>query len=182
MKHRVYISDHGNFNMFGINVSLPAILELEEDQISYLKNTGQYNIKELNASQVEQPKPTPLSNIEGDRFENIRSFSVNELAFKTPILGTNYAAKAKDAIIVPKNSYIARKAESIKKDKARNLSILNSVNKASSTKNKTIAPSTNINTKVKDNSLDGVNKEKNTGKAIQPTMLEVPKTNIVEKK
>ena len=161
------------FNMFGINVSLPAILELEEDQISYLRNSGQYNIKDLSSSQLEQAKPTPLSNIEGDRFESARTFSVNELAFKSPILGTKFANKAKDAIVVPKNSIIARKAENIKKDKARNISILKAAsNKANSSNTNKVL---HINTKVKDNSISGVSKDKN--KPVNPNMLEQPKPN-----
>ena len=164
--------------MFGISTSLPAILELEEEQITYLKNTAQYNIKDLNSSQIEQPKETPLSSIEGDRFDSARTFSVNELAFKSPILGTKFAAKAKDAIVINKNSPLAKKAETIKKDRARNLAILKAANSINAKKKG--GSTINVNTKAVDNTLDNITKEK--GKAKQPTMLELPKEALVEKK
>lgn len=109
-KRRVYISDHGNFNLFNMDISLPAILELTDEQIEYINNTGLYQISELSAAQLSQPLPTALSAIEGSRFDATRTISVNELSFKTPIMGTQYAKKAKNAIIVKKNSIYAKAA------------------------------------------------------------------------
>ena len=93
-----------------MNVSLPAIMELTEEQISYITNSGQYKISELNSLQSSSALPTMLSEIEGDRFETSRTISVNELSFKAPIMGTKFAEKAKNAIIVKKNSIYAKAA------------------------------------------------------------------------
>ena len=108
MKRRVRILDHGVFKLFGLNVSLPALIELTEEQIDYIKTSGLYKIAELTPEQLTQAKPTPLSDIEGDRFEHARTRSVNQLAFKTPIMGTDYKEKAKNAIIIKKNSSLLK--------------------------------------------------------------------------
>lgn len=109
-KHRVSITDHGVFNLFGMNVSLPAIIELEDDQIQTIKNSGLYHISELDSSQKMQAKPTPLSEIEGDRFDRARTLSVNELAFKNPIMGTAFKNKAQNGVIVKKGSFLINRA------------------------------------------------------------------------
>ena len=109
-KRRISISDHGTFTLFGKNISLPAIIELEDDQIEYIKNTGLYHISEPSASQLAQAKPTPLSDIEGDRFDRARTLSVNELSFRAPIMGTQFKEKAKNAIVVKRNSIYAKTA------------------------------------------------------------------------
>ena len=109
-KRRVYISDHGTFNLFDMNISLPAIIDLTEEQIEYINNTGLYQISELTAEQTSKAKPTTFSNVDGDRFDSARTLSVNELSFKMPIMGTQFAKKAKDAIIVKKNSIYAKAA------------------------------------------------------------------------
>lgn len=109
-KRRVYISDHGTFNLFNMDISLPAIIELTEEQIEYINNTGLYQISELSAAQASQALPTLFSGVDGDRFDSARTISVNELSFKTPIMGTQFAKKAKDAIIVKRNSIYAKAA------------------------------------------------------------------------
>ena len=110
VKRRVYISDHGAFRLFDMDISLPAIIELTDEQIDFINASGLYKINELNSSQSLPATPTVLSALDGDRFESARTISVNELSFKMPILGTQYAKKAKDAIIVKKNSIYAKAA------------------------------------------------------------------------
>lgn len=110
-KRRVYISDHGTFTLFDMRVPLPAIMELTESQIDYIKKSGIYKISELSAAQTLKAKPTAFSDIEGDRFESARTKSVNELAFKKPILGTKFAEKAKNAVIVKKSSVYGKKLQ-----------------------------------------------------------------------
>ena len=122
--------------MFGMNISLPAIIELEDDQIETIKNTGLYHISELNASQKEQAKPTPLSEIEGDRFDRARTLSVNELAFKNPIMGTSFRNKAKNGLIVKKGSMLINRA----------LKIEEKIPSKKVTSNETTAPVTLNNT------------------------------------
>lgn len=117
IKRRVRILDHGIFKLFGMNVQLPALLELTEDQIEYIKASGLYKIAELTPEQLQQAKPTVLSEIEGDRFEHARTRSVNQLAFKMPIMGSKFAEKAKDAIVLKKNSPILQSAQKNSKKK-----------------------------------------------------------------
>ena len=126
-KRRVSIIDHGIFNMFGMNISLPAIIELEDDQIEIIKNTGLYHVAELNANQREQAKPTPLSEIEGDRFDRARTLSVNELAFKNPIMGTSFKNKAKNGVIVKKGSMLINRALKIDEKAQSNKSSVRNV-------------------------------------------------------
>lgn len=110
-KRKVFISNHGQFDQFGMNISLPAIIELTEDQISFINNTGLYKIEDLNSRQTENTTSTEDEIINGgDRFSRKRSISVNELTFKAPIMGTAYASKAKDAIIVKKGSIYEKQA------------------------------------------------------------------------
>lgn len=108
-KRRVLIADHGMFTLFDMNISLPAIIELSEEQINYINTSGLYRIQELNATQLNKSIPTTLNSIDGERFEN-RTFSVNELAYKAPIMGSEFADKAKNAIVVKKGSLYARAA------------------------------------------------------------------------
>ena len=108
-KRRVLIADHGMFTLFDMNISLPAIIELSEEQINYINTSGLYRIQELNATQLNKSIPATLNSIDGERFEN-RTFSVNELAYKAPIMGSEFADKAKNAIVVKKGSLYARAA------------------------------------------------------------------------
>lgn len=110
-KRRVYISDHGTFTLFDMRVPLPAIMELTDSQIDYIKKSGIYKISELSAAQTLKAKPTAFSDVDGDRFETARTKSVNELAFKKPILGTKFAEKAKNAVIVKKSSNYGKKLQ-----------------------------------------------------------------------
>lgn len=123
IKRRVRILDHGVFKLFGMNVSLPALLELTEDQIDYIKASGLYKIAELTPEQLTQAKPTALSDIEGDRFEHARTKSVNQLAFKTPIMGSVFAEKAKNAIVLKKNSPVLQSAQKAKKKEQKNTQV-----------------------------------------------------------
>ena len=109
-KRRVVIADHGEFNLFDMHISLPAIIELTDEQINYINTSGLYRIQELNANQLSNPMDTNLSAVDGNRFETARTFSVNELAYKAPIMGSKYADKAKNAIVVKKGSLYARAA------------------------------------------------------------------------
>lgn len=168
MKRRVYISDHGSFTMFDMNISLPAILELEEEQITYLKNTGLYNVSELNAAQATKAKETPFSSVDGDRFETARTVSVNELSFKSPILGTNFAKKAKDALVVKRNSIFAKAAMHSKSDSTSAKVMAPKVdNKVVSNKKETAIK---VVDKVEDKTSKAVAKGNNS--PVQPTMLE----------
>ena len=108
-----------------------------------------------------QAKPTPLSEIEGDRFDKARTLSVNELAFKNPIMGTAFKNKAQNGVIVKKGSFLINRA--LKKDDK-----LNTNNKSSAIKkepaklnNNTVADNTKIKkvenksaTMVKDDAND----------------------------
>lgn len=93
-----------------MNISLPAIIDLTDEQIEFIQSSGLYKIEELNASQVINATPTLLSSVEGDRFDRARTISVNELSFKQPIMGSAFAKKAENAIIVKRNSIYAKAA------------------------------------------------------------------------
>jgi hypothetical protein len=109
-KRKVFISNHGTFDQFGMNISLPAIIELTEEQIAFIQNTGLYKLEELRASHLEPPKASVLDIVDGDRFSRKRTISVNELTFKAPIMGTKYAKKAKGALVVKKGSIYEKQA------------------------------------------------------------------------
>lgn len=138
IKRRVRILDHGVFKLFGLNVSLPALIELTEDQIDYIKTSGLYKIAELTPEQLVQAKPTALSDLEGDRFEHVRSRSVNQLAFKTPIMGTEFKEKAKNAIVIKKNSSI------LKSNSNKNALKISNNKKDSNTSNKSVQQSKSV--------------------------------------
>lgn len=165
MKRRVYISDHGTFTMFDMNISLPAIIELEEDQITLLKNTGKYNVSEMGSNSMKA-KETPFSSVDGDRFETARTVSVNELRFKTPILGTNFANKAKNALVVKRSSSFAKAAMKLKEEK-------NAPKVASKPASKSEKKAAVVN-KVEDKTVKAVLKEQSA--PVQPKMLET--TNV----
>lgn len=154
MKKRVYISDHGTFTLFGMHVSLPAILELEEEQIAFINNSGSYNVRELSAQQTVQAKETPLSRAEGDRFSTARTISVNELAFKMPILGVKHSGKAKDIEVVDSNSILAKR--------------INNKKKAISSASRFLASVRNSNNSKKPDNID--NKNSNTKKSPAPVV------------
>lgn len=151
MKRRVYIADHGQFTLFDMNLSLPAIIELTEEQIEYINTSGLYKLEELSGAQTVKATPTLLSVVDGDRFERARTISVNELSFKTPIMGSQYASKAKDAIIVNKNSIYARAAIAQDTNNPVNYTGTNTVNVGKTDSDKTSAPSSiRVNNEVHD--------------------------------
>ena len=152
-KRRVYISDHGTFTLFDMRVPLPAIMELTESQIDYIKKSGIYKISELSAAQTLKAKPTAFSDIEGDRFESARTKSVNELAFKKPILGTKFAEKAKNAVIVKKSSVYGKKLQKSDNELTKKevpsipIKTLNSSNSSTSNTTAVITRKSNTNNK-----------------------------------
>lgn len=159
MKRRVYIADHGQFTLFDMNLSLPAIIELTEEQIEYINTSGLYKLEELSGAQTVKATPTLLSVVDGDRFERARTISVNELSFKTPIMGSQYASKAKDAIIVNKNSIYARAAIAQDTNNPVNYTGTNTVNVGKTDSDKTSAPSSiRVNNEVHDLTRAAVSK------------------------
>lgn len=164
VKRRVYIADHGQFTLFDMNISLPAIIELTEEQINYINTSGLYKLEELSGAQTVKATPTLLSIVDGDRFERARTISVNELSFKAPIMGSAYASKAKDAIIVNKNSVYARAAISQNKDNPVNYTGMvdeSSVNVGKTDSDKTSAPSSiRVNNETRDLTRATISKNK----------------------
>ena len=72
-KQRVYILNHGNFDLFGYKrLQLPAVVELEEEQIVWLKEVG-YKIEPFADSEI----PIAASN------KPIKSMSVHEFVRKS---------------------------------------------------------------------------------------------------
>ena len=117
-KRKIFISNHGIFEQFGLKISLPAIIELTEEQIEFINNSGLYKVDELTSRQMEAPKDLELDIVDGDRFSRKRSISVNELAFKAPIMATAYAKDARGAIVVKKGSIYEKQAlEQLKQTK-----------------------------------------------------------------
>ena len=169
VKRRVYIADHGQFTLFDMNISLPAIIELTEEQINYINTSGLYKLEELSGAQTVKATPTLLSIVDGDRFERARTISVNELSFKAPIMGSAYASKAKDAIIVNKNSIYARAAISQNKDNPVNYTGMvdeSSVNVGKTDSDKTSAPSSiRVNNETRDLTRATISKNKKNGAA-----------------
>jgi len=164
VKRRVYIADHGQFTLFDMNISLPAIIELTEEQINYINTSGLYKLEELSGAQTVKATPTLLSIVDGDRFERARTISVNELSFKAPIMGSAYASKAKDAIIVNKNSIYARAAIAQNKDNPVNYTGMvdeSSVNVGKTDSDKTSAPSSiRVNNETRDLTRATISKNK----------------------
>ena len=164
VKRRVYIADHGQFTLFDMNISLPAIIELTEEQINYINTSGLYKLEELSGAQTVKATPTLLSIVDGDRFERARTISVNELSFKAPIMGSAYASKAKDAIIVNKNSIYARAAIAQNKDNPVNYTGMvdkSSVNVGKTDGDKTSAPSSiRVNNETRDLTRATISKNK----------------------
>ena len=169
VKRRVYIADHGQFTLFDMNISLPAIIELTEEQINYINTSGLYKLEELSGAQTVKATPTLLSIVDGDRFERARTISVNELSFKAPIMGSAYASKAKDAIIVNKNSIYARAAIAQNKDNPVNYTGMvdeSSVNVGKTDNDKTSAPSSiRVNNETRDLTRATISKNKKNGAA-----------------
>ena len=147
VKRRVYISDHGTFTLFDMRVSLPAILELTESQIDYIKKSGIYKISELSASQTLKIKPTSLTEVDGNKFETGRTRSVNELAFKKPIMGTKFAEKAKNAVIVKRSSSYGKTLKDINDQSISKKNVPTIPVKDAVSNNLTISRKTNNNTK-----------------------------------
>ena len=175
MKRRVYIADHGQFTLFDMNVSLPAIIELTEEQIDYINTSGLYKLEELSGAQTVKATPTLLSIVDGDRFERARTISVNELAFKAPIMGSAYADKAriKDTIIVDKNSIYARAAIAQSQDNPVNYTgVVNestSVNVGKTDSDKTSAPTTvRVNNETRDLTRATISKNNSKKSAAEP--------------
>lgn len=169
VKRRVYIADHGQFTLFDMNISLPAIIELTEEQINYINTSGLYKLEELSGAQTVKATPTLLSIVDGDRFERARTISVNELSFKAPIMGSAYASKAKDAIIVNKNSIYARAAIAQNKDNPVNYTGMvdeSYVNVGKTDSDKTSAPSSiRVNNETRDLTRATISKNKKNGAA-----------------
>lgn len=100
LKRRVRILDHGTFTLFGMRTPIPGMVELTGEQIDYIKKTGLYKIEESSGELAAQALSGEFSSIEGEDISHIKTRSVNELAFKSPLMATVFAKKAENAIIV----------------------------------------------------------------------------------
>lgn len=138
-KRRIFISDHGVFSLFNMSVTLPAIIELTDEQIQYITATGLYKISELSSTQNVHSTTTLLNMIDSDKLNKGRSVSVNELSFKAPIMASKYADKAKNSLIVKKNSVYAKAALNDNKN-ATNKVVNNGANNNTASKRKETKP------------------------------------------
>lgn len=143
LKRRVRILDHGTFTLFGMRTPIPGMVELTGEQIDYIKKTGLYKIEESSGELAAQALSGEFS-IDGEDISHIKTRSVNELAFKSPLMATVFAKKAENAIIVREPIRKNRKLSS-NVDKNGILRPRNSQEKTETKKDTTVqAPKLNI--------------------------------------
>lgn len=92
MKKKVYVLNHGTFNLFGYNnIHIPAIIDLEEDQIEWMKSSG-YRIEEVTENQ------SAVSEDSVQTIRNVRTISLNELQMRNKLNGGGIVQG--DAIVI----------------------------------------------------------------------------------
>ena len=145
-KRRIFISDHGVFSLFNMTITLPAIIELTDEQIQYIMATGLYKISELNSTQNIHSTSSLLNMIDNDKMNESRSISVNELSFKAPIMASKYADRAKNSLIVKKNSVYAKAALNDNKATTKPAKVNNTSTKKKETKAEEVVEKNNNGT------------------------------------